>query len=41
MNDFVPVELIFGFDNSQIPGLLNPEIYIPKNQALYLDLAAI
>lgn len=40
MNDFVPAELIFGFDNSQTPGFPYPEIYIPKNQALYLDLAA-
>jgi hypothetical protein len=39
MNDFVPAELIFGFDNSQTPGLVYPEIYIPKNQALYLDVA--
>lgn len=39
MNDFVPAELIFGFDNSQTPGLPYPEIYIPKQQALYLDLA--
>lgn len=41
MNDFIPAELIFGFDNSGTPGLLYPEIYIPKNQALYLDLKAL
>ena len=40
MNDFVPAELIFGFDNSQTPGFPYPEIYVPKNQALYLDLEA-
>lgn len=39
MNDYVPAELIFGFDNSQGPGFPYPEIYIPKDQALYLDLA--
>lgn len=39
MNDYVPLELIFGFDNSQTPGLLYPEIYIPKNQQLYFDFA--
>ena len=39
MNDYVPAELIFGFDNAQTPGFPYPEIYIPKDQALYLDLA--
>lgn len=38
MNDYVPLDLIFGFDNSQTPGLVYPEIYIPKNQLLFLDL---
>jgi len=37
MNDYVPTELIFGFDNSQTPGFPYPEIYIPKQQAIYLD----
>lgn len=41
MNDFIPADLIFGFDNSQTPGLLYPEIYIPKQQALYFDLAVL
>lgn len=41
MNDFVPAELIFGFDNSQTPGFPYPEIYIPKNQAIYLDVVAL
>lgn len=41
MNDFIPIELLFGFDNSQTPGLIYPEIYIPKNQALYLDLVQL
>lgn len=41
MNDFVPADLIFGYDNSQTPGLLYPEIYIPKNQALYFDFALL
>ncbi len=37
MNDFVPADLIFGFDNAQTPGFLYPEIFIPKQQALYFD----
>lgn len=41
MNDFVPAELIFGFDNSQTPGFPYPEIYIPKNQAIYIDAVAL
>lgn len=41
MNDFVPVGLLFGFGAPQIPGLPYPEIYIPKNQALYFDFAWI
>lgn len=41
MNDFVPADLIFGFDNAQTPGLIYPEIYIPKQQALYFDLAVL
>ena len=41
MNDFVPAELIFGFDNSQTPGFPYPEIYIPKQQAIYFDLAVL
>lgn len=40
-NDFMPVELLFGFDNGQFPGLLYPEIYIPKNQALYFDFKVL
>jgi hypothetical protein len=39
MNDYVPIELIFGgFAFSQTPGIVYPEIYVPKNQALYFDL---
>jgi hypothetical protein len=41
MNDYIPLDLIFGFDNSQTPGLLYPEIYIPKNQLLYMDLETL
>lgn len=41
MNDYIPVELIFGFDNSQNPGLVYPEIYIPRQQQLFIDLAAL
>lgn len=40
-NDFIPIELIFGFDNSQTPGLIYPEIYIPRMQQLYMDVAAL
>lgn len=39
MNTYIPLEMIFGFDNSQTPGMVYPEIYIPKNQALYFDIA--
>jgi len=38
MNGFIPLDLIFGFNNSQTPGLVYPEIYIPKNQVLLMDL---
>jgi len=41
MNDFVPVELLFGFDNAQIPGFPYPEIYIPRQQQLTLDAKVI
>jgi hypothetical protein len=41
MNDFVPVELLFGFDNAQIPGFPYPEIYIPRNELLVFDAAVI
>ena len=40
MNDYVPIELIFGFDNSQNPGLVYPELYVPKQQQLFMDLSA-
>jgi hypothetical protein len=39
MNDYVPLELIFGFDNSQTPGIVYPEIYIPRLQQLFMDIA--
>jgi hypothetical protein len=41
MNDYVPLELIFGFDNSQTPGLVYPEIYIPRMQQIFFDLVAL
>jgi hypothetical protein len=41
MDDFTPIELIFGFAHAQTPGLLYPEIYIPKNQALYFDFSTL
>lgn len=41
MNDYVPLELIFGFDNSQTPGIVYPEIYIPRNQALFIDVQSL
>lgn len=40
MDDYVPLELLFGFDNSQTPGLIYPEIYIPKSQQLFMDISA-
>jgi hypothetical protein len=40
MNDFVPAELIFGFDNLQVPGFPYPEIFIPRKQALLIDAIA-
>jgi hypothetical protein len=39
MNDYIPAELIFGFDNAQTPGLVYPEIYIPRLQQLSIDVA--
>jgi hypothetical protein len=41
MNDFIPIELLFGFDNSQTPGMPYPEIYIPRLQQIYMDVAAL
>lgn len=41
MNDYVPLELIFGFDNSQTPGLVYPELYIPRLQQLSMDVNAL
>lgn len=41
MNDYVPADLIFGFNNSQTPGLVYPEIYIPKTQAIYFDMESL
>ena len=41
MNDYIPLDLIFGFDNSQTPGLLYPELYIPKNQHIWFDLQGL
>lgn len=41
MNDYVPLDLIFGFDNSQTPGLLYPEIYIPRQQNIFFELIAL
>lgn len=41
MNDYVPLDMIYGFDNSQTPGLLYPEIYIPRQQNLFFDLKGL
>jgi hypothetical protein len=41
MDDYVPVEVLFGYANAQLPGLVYPEIYIPKNQRLYFDVAQL
>ncbi len=41
MNDFIPLDLIFGFNNSQTPGLVYPEIYVPRMQALFFDLKGL
>ncbi len=41
MNDYVPIELIFGFDNSQTPGLVYPEIYIPAQNQMEFDIAGL
>jgi hypothetical protein len=37
MNDYIPVGLVYGFINGEVPGLPYPEIVIPKNEALYFD----
>jgi hypothetical protein len=41
MNDYVPIELLFGFDNSQNPGLVYPEIYIPSQNQMQFDVAGL
>ena len=41
INDYVPIELIFGFDNSQTPGLVYPEIYIPAQNQMEFDIAGL
>lgn len=38
---FVPAAVMFGFSNGQLPGLLYPEIYLPKNGAMYFDFAML
>lgn len=41
MSDYVPVELLFGFNNAQLPGFPYPEIYIPRQQYLIVDAKVI
>ena len=38
---FVPAAVMFGFSNGQLPGLVYPEIYIPKNATLSFDFAML
>lgn len=38
---FVPAAVMFGFSNGQLPGLLYPEIYIPKNGTMQFDFAML
>lgn len=38
---FVPAAIMFGFNNGQMPGLVYPEIYLPRNAALYFDFAML
>lgn len=38
---FVPAAVLFGFNGAELPGLIYPEIYIPKNQAIYFDFAML
>lgn len=38
---FVPAAVMFGFANGQLPGLVYPEIYIPKNGTMQFDFAML
>lgn len=38
---FVPAAVMFGFSNGQLPGLVYPEIYIPKNGTMQFDFAML
>jgi hypothetical protein len=38
---YVPAAVMFGFGNAQLPGLVVPEIYLPRQGALYFDFAML
>lgn len=38
---FIPAAILAGFNNGQRPGLLYPEIYIPRNGTMYFDFALL
>ena len=38
---YVPAALLAGFNNGQLPGLVYPEIYVPKNGTLSFDFAML
>ena len=38
---YVPAAVLAGFNNGQLPGLVYPEIYVPKNGSLSFDFAML
>jgi hypothetical protein len=38
---YVPAAVMFGFLNSQLPGIVYPEIFLPRQGALYFDFAML
>lgn len=38
---FVPAAVFAGFNNGQLPGLVYPEIYLPRDSSLYFDFAML
>jgi hypothetical protein len=38
---YVPAAVMFGFNNAQLPGIVFPEIFLPRQGALYFDFAML